>query len=327
MCRYQCMQLTESRWTCYGKDRIYVRSADGTDVGYVDLVVATVVAKDASFEPALRECLARWQGMLSAPVDTIEPPSEPVAASPWAPPSIPNVPSEVVLPAPDHADPYGAPTQQAQDLSQNVAGALVRAKRNEVNAQAPVLNLVARVLGVKTEERSWRVGAKGEEHVARELNKLGDAWRLLHAVPIGERGSDIDHVVIGPPGVFTLNTKRHPDGNAWVGERAVLINGQRTDYLRNSRFEGRRASKLLSDDYGYPIEARPVIVFDGLEAFTVKQLPAEVHVTTRRRLVDWLRSLSPTLDVDTVDRIFDHARLTTTWQPNGSIGYEGTVAK
>ena len=89
----------------------------------------------------------------------------------------------------------------------NVAGAAARAKRNEVNAQAPVMNFASRVLGVKTDERAWRVGAKGEEKVASELAKLDARWRVLHAVEVGENGSDIDHVVIGPPGVFTLNAK------------------------------------------------------------------------------------------------------------------------
>ncbi len=201
-----------------------------------------------------------------------------------------------------------------RDLVANLAGAAVRAKRNEVNAQAPVLNFVARVLRVKTEERSWRVGAKGEEKVANQLAKLGDGWHRLHAVEVGERGSDIDHVVIGPPGVFTLNAKRHPHGKAWVGERAVMINGQRTDYLRNSRHEAKRAAELLSLACGRQVAVAPVIVFVDLNAFTVKQIPNDVHVTTRLRLLDWLRSLSPTIDAETVEMIFAQARLSTTWQ-------------
>ncbi|MDP9431276.1 MAG: NERD domain-containing protein [Actinomycetota bacterium] len=51
---------------------------------------------------------------------------------------------------------------------------------------------------MKTDERAWRIGADGEKAVAARLAELGDRWRVLHAVPVGERGSDIDHVVIGP---------------------------------------------------------------------------------------------------------------------------------
>lgn len=57
----------------------------------------------------------------------------------------------------------------------------MRAKRDEVNAQAPMLNLAARLLGVKTDERAWRIGAKGEEEVGARLAKLGAEWRQLHS--------------------------------------------------------------------------------------------------------------------------------------------------
>jgi len=133
------------------------------------------------------------------------------------------------LPPPSTEDPLPAHVpepnehvpERGVDLSTNVAGAAARAKREEVNAEAPVRNLVARVLGVKTDERAWRVGAKGEEKVGKELTKLPDGWHVLHAVQVSDAGTDIDHVVIGPAGVFTLNTKRHPDGKVTVYERAL----------------------------------------------------------------------------------------------------------
>ena len=57
------------------------------------------------------------------------------------------------------------------------------------------------------------------------------------AVPVGEKGSDIDHVVMGPSGVFTLNTKNHIRSNVWVTENVFMVNGRKTDYFRNSRHE------------------------------------------------------------------------------------------
>jgi hypothetical protein len=154
-----------------------------------------------------------------------------VDVAPWPPP-----PPSLIAPQPV------VEVAPVRDLAANVAGAAARAKRDEVNAKAPVMNLAARAFGVKTEERAWRVGAKGEEKVAHELDKLGASWHVLHAVEVGDRGSDIDHVLIGPPGVITVNTKRHPDGKAWIGERSILVNGHRTDYLRNSRHEAPSAS-------------------------------------------------------------------------------------
>ena len=163
-------QLIETRWIRYGKDRVYLKTADGDDVGDVDLVARTFVAKVPDYEAELQMCLARRTGT---------------------------------------AD---------QLTTANVAGAAARAKRNEVTAQAPVMNLVARVLGVKTDERAWRVGAKGEEKVADELSKLDAGWRVLHAVEVGENGSDIDPVVIWPSEVSTLK-RQAPPSREGVGGR------------------------------------------------------------------------------------------------------------
>ena len=299
-------QLIETRWRKHGKDRVYLKTSDGEQVGHIDLVAKNVVAAVDGYEDELAECLARWTDGDASPEEPPPAGADVDAAEPsrgWDSPE-----ADEALSDPPAADAEGL------DLATNVAGAAARAKRNEVNAQAPVLNFVARVLGVKTEERAWRVGAKGEEKVAAELGHLGPMWRVLHAVPVGDRGSDIDHVVIGPAGVITLNAKRHPRGKAWVGERAIIVNGQRTDYLRNSRYEAQRAARLLSTACGRPVEVSSAVVFVDLEHFTVKQMPADVQVTTRLRLLKWLRSLPVVLDDEAVDETFTAARLANTWK-------------
>lgn len=54
----------------------------------------------------------------------------------------------------------------------------------------------------------WDRGAKGEEHVGKVLEDLRDAgWRVLHDVSLG-RGN-VDHILIGPGGLFTVETKSH----------------------------------------------------------------------------------------------------------------------
>jgi hypothetical protein len=59
------------------------------------------------------------------------------------------------------------------------------------------------VLGVHTDAAAWSKGEKGEELVGKRLEKLGSTWKVIHSIPIGSKGTDIDHVVIGPGGVFT----------------------------------------------------------------------------------------------------------------------------
>jgi hypothetical protein len=52
-------------------------------------------------------------------------------------------------------------------------------------------------------------GARAEEHVGNLLQALPAAsWRVIHDASFG-RGN-IDHILIGPAGVFTVETKSHP---------------------------------------------------------------------------------------------------------------------
>src|SRR5207248_11280153 len=51
-----------------------------------------------------------------------------------------------------------------------------------------------------------RLGFHGERYVAEELNQLmADGFRVFHDVPFD--GFNIDHVLVGPTGVFVVETK------------------------------------------------------------------------------------------------------------------------
>ncbi len=52
-------------------------------------------------------------------------------------------------------------------------------------------------------------GAKGEEQVGSMLDGLRDQdWRVIHDASLGN--GNVDHILIGPAGVFTVETKSHP---------------------------------------------------------------------------------------------------------------------
>ena len=69
--------------------------------------------------------------------------------------------------------------------------------------------------------------------------------------------------MIGPAGVFTINTKHHRGQNVWVGGRRILVNGQRTDHLRNAAYEAKRASKLLSVAARMLVDVTPIVAIVG----------------------------------------------------------------
>jgi len=298
-------------WSRYGKKRLYVKTADGAEVGHIDLITGAIVSTADGFADELAAIArARLDFSVASP---------PIAESPsadWAPPQPVDAPDFV--PVGDGPPLECVNVSGNVDVSTNIAGAAARAKRDEVNAHAPIRNLVARMLGVKTDERAWRVGAKGEEKVGKELTKLPEGWHVLHAVQVSDAGTDIDHVVIGPAGVFTLNTKRHPDGKVTVYDRALYVNGVKVDYLNKSRGEARRASRLLTYACGFPVPVRSAIVFVDLADIKEKGRPDDLLITTRRRLVNLLHGLPVSLDTDEVGTVHQQACNSRTWLPGSA---------
>jgi Nuclease-related domain len=198
------------------------------------------------------------------------------------------------------------------DLSGNVPGASLRRKSADIKRAAPARVLLAKALGVHTDERAWRRGAAGEEEVARQLDKLGPSWRVIHSVPVGSNDTDIDHVVIGPPGVFTLNTKNHLGKRVTVYEYAIYVGGAQQPYIAKSRAEGKRGSKLLSSACGFGVVVHPVVVIMADE-LVVKGSPKQVDVVGRRRIAEWLDRRPSLLSPERIEAIYAVARRRSTW--------------
>lgn len=330
------------RWARFGHDRLYAATPGGTDLGYLDLATGRFHSDDMSNLPLLRAAIAEHFGeqaprpnapattgpVPAAPLPLI-PPSSPASSragrhQPGPPPGPPPGPSPGPPSGARRSEPVAAPASGAvgdgigwHDLADVPAGAEARRRAvAERQAQGLVRHLFARLVDARTEERSWRLGADGEQAVAEQLASLGPQWRVLHAVPVGDRGSDIDHVVIGPGGVYTVNAKNHPKARVWVGGDTVLVNGRRHPYVRNSRFEARRASRLLAEHVGFPVPVTGLIAVVGARrGFTIKQQPEDgaVVVVTRRGIGRFLRSRPPQLDLRQIDAIHEVARRSHTW--------------
>lgn len=298
------------RWQRWGHDRGYVRLGE-QQVGYRDLKTGAI--HGASQHTALIATATDHLVRAAEPGRPVAAAAGPDQASGYRP--------RHAQPESAHQGPAAAGTGALQpdlDLAGTVAGTAARQQATALRQAAPVRTLFARLIGQHTEERAWRIGADAEGDVGGRLAKLGSGWQVLHAVPVGDRGSDIDHVVIGPAGVFTINTKHHPEANVWVAGDTIKVNGQNRYYVRNSRHEAERASRLLSTRAGIQVPVHGLIVVMGAQrGFTVKHQPKDgaVSVLTRKALCGHLRSRPVILDGATVDRIYQAARHLATWQP------------
>lgn len=149
-----------------------------------------------------------------------------------------------------------------------------------------------------------------EREIADRLAALPAVWHVLDALPAGSRGPDIDHVVIGPPGVFTITTKHRPQSRVWVRADTFKVNGHDEDWIADSRLAARRTARLLSGSLGRDIAVQGVIAVVGAQGgFAVKEQPLDgaVKVVTARTLTMYLHSLPIVLDVATRERVYELA--------------------
>lgn len=222
------------------------------------------------------------------------------------------------LPAKESQPIAAPPTAPARDgeLRLRAPASSVIAETLRVQASAPPRSGVARLFGrspLSADSMSWYLGALGELEVARVLDQLGPEWSVIHAIPIGSAGSDIDHLAIGPAGVFTINSKFHEGTSVWVGSRRLLVNGHPIDHLRNARFEASRVAKLLSRAHGRPVEVTPVVAIVGAKRITVKERPADVIVVASNRLVRHLTSSPAALRPEEAEQLRRLANDPATW--------------
>jgi len=166
---------------------------------------------------------------------------------------------------------------------------------------------------LNVESRPWYLGALGELEVARLLDQLDSGWFAIHAVPVGSAGSDVDHIVIGPGGVFTINSKFHEGGNLWVASRRLLVNGQRTDHLRNADFEARRVAKILTKAARKPVDVIPIIAIVAARRLTIRERPDRVVVLAAQQLPRWIQTRTAVLSTNDITEISGVAAAPSTW--------------
>jgi hypothetical protein len=170
---------------------------------------------------------------------------------------------------------------------------------------------------IDEDARGWYWGVLGEQRVAATLATLGPEWTVLHSVPVGAGSTDIDHIAIGPAGVFTLNTKYSSDSRVWAAGHGLLVNGRhREHYLRNSLSELKSTTAALSLAAGFAVPVNAVIVFVDHASLTVEAPPmwenTELHVVEERGLLALLAGHREMSD-EQLATVMDAALRAETW--------------
>jgi hypothetical protein len=130
-------------------------------------------------------------------------------------------------------------------------------------------------------------GAQGEEHVGSLLEELSDGdWQVIHDATLG-RGN-VDHILIGPAGVFTVETKSHP-GPVRVGRVHGATLGQAQAQ--------RRAMERVTG-----LEVEPLIVFSRAWVDRPMARRKGVRIVPARMLLGYLGRRQPKLSTDEIER-------------------------
>lgn len=170
---------------------------------------------------------------------------------------------------------------------------------------------------IDDDARGWYWGVLGERRTASLLSELDHQWTVLHSVPVGSGKTDIDHVAIGPGGVFTINTKYSPGAKVWAAGRGLMVGGEkRNHYLSNSMAEAIRATRALSDAAGFAVPVYSVIAFVNPASVTIRDKPGwngiDLHVVSDRALLSFVTRRREVSD-DQLNRMLDAAMRPEVW--------------
>ncbi|MFE1861928.1 nuclease-related domain-containing protein [Streptomyces anandii] len=137
-------------------------------------------------------------------------------------------------------------------------------------------------------------------------------WRVLHSIPLANK-VDIDHLLIGPGGVFSINTKHHHKRAVWVGDDSVVVDhGKPAPYARKSRAEAKRVIRVLERYCDFPVPVEPELVFVGVTELKVVATQLDVRVYQERQVAA-LAPLSGVLTAEQIEHVYSVARHRQAW--------------
>lgn len=129
-----------------------------------------------------------------------------------------------------------------------------------------------RLIQVAEKRRRYRQGLDGEMAVGQELTELlKDGMSVYHDIPADK--FNIDHIIVGPKGVFAVETKAHSKSKAGMGDAEVKVrvdgstlvfpNWRETEWVEQTRRQAKWVSAWLTRATGEKVDARPMLALPG----------------------------------------------------------------
>ncbi|WNM26397.1 nuclease-related domain-containing protein [Demequina capsici] len=180
-----------------------------------------------------------------------------------------------------------------------------------------IVQLEAQLAAARFSRDQYAKGTAGEYRVGEAVNRLYQhGWGIIHAVPINGGAADIDHLLIGPGGVWTVNSKRHDSSEVFINGDYMRVGRVRVDHIAQARREAAAASLALSLPDA-PVAVSGCVVLDTSYRYdmTVIEEPEGVVVHHLASVPSVFHNLPRVLDGAEILRIYSRARRPETWDP------------
>jgi hypothetical protein len=155
---------------------------------------------------------------------------------------------------------------------------------------------------------AWRQGAAGERRTARLLGPLErHGWVVLHDLAVPGSAANIDHLAIGPGGVFVIDSKQYRGrlrldavGKLWHGRHPLAPT------LGAVSWEADQAAQVMPDP---GVAVVPIVAVHGAQVPRGKVVTDGVPVVAAQRLPSMLLALPAVLGPERVAWLADQARV------------------
>ncbi|MGD2161433.1 MAG: nuclease-related domain-containing protein [Gammaproteobacteria bacterium] len=161
--------------------------------------------------------------------------------------------------------------------------------------QSPIKDNPLRNPGQSLEKALFNL-IDGEKAVGQYLDSLREnGYQVFHDIQ-GD-GFNLDHVIIGPSGIFTIETRTRSKpviGRAKIifTNEGLKINGREADQkpVIQAKAQANWLRKLLLDSTGRMFDVKPVVVFPGWFIERAPDAPGDLWVLEPKALPAFLSS-------------------------------------
>jgi ssDNA-binding Zn-finger/Zn-ribbon topoisomerase 1 len=163
-------------------------------------------------------------------------------------------------------------------------------------AASAVVWTMGELWAIPADISAWKTGADGEDRTARALAELeSEGFIVLHDRRKPGSSANIDHVIVGPTGVFVVETKSYSGPLSIRGDDVFVGGRRRTDMVQQARSEADVVKAVLAIA-GDNLPVTPILCIHRAEMPLLKASVQGIPVVNERGLVRVLRRTADVLD-------------------------------